>query len=192
MSSVHFGAEDTEPGNEVREVGSNVSKPTKRQRWATTRAPGAGGVRKRVSIMDRLHRRATLSKRKSGASDLPPPDEANNEDNEGNGNNGGNDESDGSRKVYFNIPIPESERDEEGRPAADYPRNKIRTAKYTPLTFIPMNIWLQFHNIANIYFLFVIILNVCPLGCCCCRVLTIRFSSSLYLAPTTPVSTPSL
>lgn len=43
-----------------------------------------------------------------------------------------------------------------------YPRNKIRTAKYTPLTFIPKNIWFQFHNIANIYFLFIIILGVRP------------------------------
>jgi phospholipid-translocating ATPase len=66
-----------------------------------------------------------------------------------------------NRTIYFNAPIPETERDEDGHPIHTYPRNKIRTAKYTALTFVPKNIWLQFHNIANIYFLFVIILNVC-------------------------------
>jgi phospholipid-translocating ATPase len=28
------------------------------------------------------------------------------------------------------------------------------------LSFIPKNLWYQFHNIANVYFLFLIILNV--------------------------------
>ncbi|CAG7956935.1 unnamed protein product [Penicillium nalgiovense] len=68
-----------------------------------------------------------------------------------------------NRRIYFSIPIPESERDEDGHLHITYPRNKIRTAKYTPLTFVPYNIWLQFHNIANIYFLFVIILNFFPI-----------------------------
>jgi phospholipid-translocating ATPase len=156
MAPVRFEGENTEPENEVHEGGSHVSKPTNRQRWATTRAPGAGGVRKRVSIMDRLHRRSTLRRRKSNANSLPPTNEnEENEDNENKAENGG------GRKVYFNIPIPETERDEDGRLMIDYPRNKIRTSKYTPLTFVPMNVWFQFHNIANIYFLFVIILNVC-------------------------------
>lgn len=58
------------------------------------------------------------------------------------------------------MPIPDEERDEEGTLKAQYPGNKIRTAKYTPLTFIPKNLWLQFQNIANLYFLFIIILGV--------------------------------
>lgn len=164
MASVHFDnetaeAENAEPGNEAPEVNSHVSRPTKRQRWATTRVTGAGGTRRRVSIMDRLHKRSTMGKRKSAASSLPSENEenGNNENDESNGDSGD------SRKVYFNTPIPESERDDEGRPTFDYPKNKVRTAKYTPLTFVPKNLWLQFHNIANMYFLFVIILNVCPL-----------------------------
>jgi phospholipid-translocating ATPase len=58
------------------------------------------------------------------------------------------------------VPLPQAERDEDGHPLAQYARNKIRTAKYTPLSFIPKNLWLQFHNIANGYFLFIIILGV--------------------------------
>jgi phospholipid-translocating ATPase len=159
MASVQFTGDDHNEGghesNEVQEVSSNISKPTKRQRWATTRHTGSGGVRKRVSIIDRFHKRSEVrdEKRKS-ATPSTPADTAS--------TNGDNSQSSGiNRTIYFNLPIPESERDEDGHLIHSYPRNKIRTAKYTALTFIPKNIWLQFHNIANIYFLFVIILNVC-------------------------------
>ena len=64
------------------------------------------------------------------------------------------------RKLYFNLPLPPELKDEEGHPIQQFPRNKIRTAKYTPLSFIPKNLWFQFHNIANIFFLFVVILVV--------------------------------
>lgn len=158
MSSLRFPEEVTpnDAGSEVREVSSNISKPTKRQRWATTRVAGAGGVRKRVSIIDRFHKRSETrsGKRRSNNTASTPTDDA---------SAGGSDDdrNDGtSRTIYFNIPLPESERDEDGHIIYTYPRNKIRTAKYTALTFVPKNIWLQFHNIANIYFLFVIILNV--------------------------------
>lgn len=66
-----------------------------------------------------------------------------------------------SRRIYFNVPLPDSERDEHGHPIHQFARNKIRTAKYTPLTFIPKNLYLQFHNIANIFFFVIIILGVC-------------------------------
>lgn len=154
MSSVHFGAGNNESSNDPasnnRDLGSQISKPTKRQRWATTRTNAPGGLKKRVSIMDRLHRRSDLKdeKRKSPATEAPT-------------NNPGEGEEKGpSRRVYFNVPIPEAERDEDGFPNNNYPRNKIRTAKYTPLSFVPKNLWFQFHNIANIYFLLVVILNV--------------------------------
>lgn len=152
MASVRFpGEENVEAASEIGEVPSNISKPTKRQRWATTRQTGTGGVRKRVSIMDRFHKRHEMrdEKRKSNNSTNPESEVAQ-ETTTGE-----------NRTIYFNVPIPESERDEEGHLNFAYPRNKIRTAKYTALTFVPKNIWLQFHNIANIYFLFVIILNVC-------------------------------
>jgi phospholipid-translocating ATPase len=108
-------------------------------------------MRKRVSIMDRFHKRAEArdEKRRSTAANSTtgaPPDPL--------------PEHPGNRKVYVNVPLPESERDEDGHPMANYPRNKVRTAKYTPITFVPKNLWFQFQNIANIYFLFIIILSV--------------------------------
>jgi len=68
------------------------------------------------------------------------------------------------RKVFFGIPLPKDLTDEDGKPLQNFARNKIRTAKYTPLSFIPKNLWFQFHNLANIFFLFVVILVVsaCP------------------------------
>lgn len=40
--------------------------------------------------------------------------------------------------------------------------NIIRTAKYTPLTFLPLNLWEQFHRISNVYFLLISILQFIP------------------------------
>ncbi|OQE18015.1 hypothetical protein PENSTE_c019G07314 [Penicillium steckii] len=162
MASVHFPGDNNNDGGagDIQEVPSNVpsniSKPTKRQRWATTRQAGTGGVRKRVSIIDRFHKRSELKdeKRKSNATSSAGDNAS---------TMGETQPENENRTIYFNIPIPESERDEEGQLKMAYPRNKIRTAKYTALTFVPKNIFLQFHNIANIYFLFVIILNFFPI-----------------------------
>lgn len=65
------------------------------------------------------------------------------------------------RTVVFNKRLPEEFLDPEtGMPTTNYPRNKIRTTKYTPISFLPKNISNQFfHNIANIYFLILIILG---------------------------------
>ena len=71
-----------------------------------------------------------------------------------------NNDIEGPRTVFFNNALPPDAVDESGRPTRHYKRNKIRTAKYTPLSFVPKNLWFQFHNIANIYFLFLIILSV--------------------------------
>ncbi|KAF7717935.1 Uncharacterized protein PECH_002660 [Penicillium ucsense] len=162
MAALQSTSDDNNDGtlgvnNEIQEVNSNISKPTKRQRWATTRHVGPGGMKKRVSIIDRFHKRtgSREEKRKSTTpSSAADTVSTRVDDNHASGPN---------RTIYFNTPVPESERDEEGRPIHIYPRNKIRTAKYTALTFVPKNIWLQFHNIANIYFLFVIILNFFPI-----------------------------
>lgn len=64
------------------------------------------------------------------------------------------------RRIFVNLPLPPECVDEDGSPKQYFSRNKIRTAKYTPLIFIPKNLWLQFHNVANVYFLFVTILAV--------------------------------
>lgn len=69
------------------------------------------------------------------------------------------------RILTFNRSLPSNFLDPEtGLPTIEYPRNKIRTAKYTALSFFPKNVWGQFsRDVANAYFLFLIILGVFPL-----------------------------
>jgi phospholipid-translocating ATPase len=128
------------------------SAPTKRIRWATQRVTGRSGTQKRKSIWNRQLNRmgSTKEKRESAGSD------PNAEDDEKDAA-----PSPGNRTIYFNQPLPPEAKDDEGHPLVQYKRNKIRTAKYTPISFLPKNLWLQFHNIANVYFLFIIILSVC-------------------------------
>ena len=140
---------------------SNVSNPIKRIRWATQRVTGASGQKKRHSIIDRLHNKKSNSnekKRESGQSADTTPLEGIQE--EADESTETNEPEDGRRRIFFNIPLPDDAKDEEGHPKAHFARNKIRTAKYTPLSFVPKNLWFQFHNIANVYFLFVIVLAV--------------------------------
>lgn len=44
-----------------------------------------------------------------------------------------------------------------------YTNNRIRTTKYTLLNFVPRNLFEQFHRAANLYFLFLAVLNWVPL-----------------------------
>ena len=131
---------------------SHVTNPTKRKRWATQRLTGSKEQRKRGSILNRFHgRKGSAEKNRLSA---------NGSSKGGSGLSDGDDEENDARRIFFNIPLPDDAKDEAGHPLADFGRNKIRTAKYTPLSFIPKNLWFQFHTIANIYFLFVIILAV--------------------------------
>ncbi|KAI8643221.1 hypothetical protein BD408DRAFT_401981 [Parasitella parasitica] len=59
--------------------------------------------------------------------------------------------------------IPSEELDDYGQPTKTYISNKIRTAKYTWFTFLPKNLFEQFRGIANLYFLFLVILQMFPL-----------------------------
>ncbi|XP_005156631.2 phospholipid-transporting ATPase VD isoform X1 [Danio rerio] len=43
-----------------------------------------------------------------------------------------------------------------------FQNNSIRTTKYTLISFIPMNLFQQFHRAANLYFLFLVLLNWVP------------------------------
>ncbi|XP_062707400.1 phospholipid-transporting ATPase VD isoform X2 [Aedes albopictus] len=52
-------------------------------------------------------------------------------------------------------------------PKTDHPNgrlvgNKIRTTKYTLLSFVPKNLLEQFHRVANLYFIFIVLLNWFP------------------------------
>lgn len=135
------------------------TNPAKRIRWATQRAKGGKGVQKRKSIFNRstARQQANEKKRESGGTD---PDLAKSGEDASPAGKRGGEERQAGRTIYFNQPLPEAARDEEGRPLQHYKRNKVRTAKYTPISFIPKNLWFQFHNIANVYFLFTIILCV--------------------------------
>ncbi len=44
-----------------------------------------------------------------------------------------------------------------------YSRNKVRTTKYTFLSFIPKNLFEQLHRFANVYFVFLGALNFVPI-----------------------------
>ncbi|XP_072533873.1 phospholipid-transporting ATPase VD isoform X2 [Salminus brasiliensis] len=44
-----------------------------------------------------------------------------------------------------------------------YSGNKIRTTKYTFLSFIPKNLFEQLHRLANVYFIFLAVLNFVPI-----------------------------
>uniref|UniRef100_A0AAR2JLB0 Phospholipid-transporting ATPase n=1 Tax=Pygocentrus nattereri TaxID=42514 RepID=A0AAR2JLB0_PYGNA len=47
-------------------------------------------------------------------------------------------------------------------PNRHYANNKIKTTKYTLLSFIPKNLFEQFHRFANVYFVFIALLNFVP------------------------------
>jgi len=140
-----------------------------RTRWATRKLTIKSSSNKRVSIIDRLHKRtaSTEKKRQSGMSHTTLGD---GQESTVVGGSRGEDsasqnpdteaEEDNGRRIFFNKPLPDDMKDEEGHPIAVYTRNKIRTAKYTPLSFVPKNLWFQFHNLANIFFLFMVILIV--------------------------------
>ncbi|TRM59775.1 hypothetical protein BD626DRAFT_572447 [Schizophyllum amplum] len=64
------------------------------------------------------------------------------------------------RNIYVNCPLPASEVDQHGEPLARYVRNKVRTTKYTLLTYLPKNIiFEQFRRIANLFFLTLVVLQ---------------------------------
>lgn len=141
------------------------STPTQRGRWATQHMKGKRGTRKRMSILNRLNHRPSASSEKNRPSSGSGNDLGFIQEEEPDVEAGMEPEVDdrdnqGPRTVFFNIPLPPDAVDENGRPLKRYRRNKVRTAKYTPLSFVPKNLWYQFHNIANMYFLFLIILAV--------------------------------
>lgn len=134
---------------------------TKRLRWATQRHPGAEGPRKRDTIMRALSmRRAPEKQQEADLENTGGNFGGQMRDGEEEASMAGSEDDLTQRRIFVNLPLPADLLDEDGAPLQQFSRNKIRTAKYTPLIFVPKNLWLQFHNIANIYFLFVTILAV--------------------------------
>ncbi|KAL4388733.1 hypothetical protein GQ457_09G027620 [Hibiscus cannabinus] len=60
-----------------------------------------------------------------------------------------------ARLVHINDPVQTNERFE-------FSGNSIRTGKYSILTFLPRNLFEQFHRVAYIYFLVIAVLNQLP------------------------------
>jgi len=135
---------------------SNVSKPVKRMRWATQRLPTQTAGRKRLSILNRGPKVHVSPYEEKG----DKPDRNSKITDESPMGTEVAETGSQSRTIYTNVPLPDAALDEEGKRKEEFPRNKIRTSKYTPLSFLPKNLWFQFHNIANVYFLFIIVLNV--------------------------------
>jgi phospholipid-translocating ATPase len=65
------------------------------------------------------------------------------------------------RQVVPNHTVP-AKTQKRDHPNGKYMGNKIRTTKYTMLTFLPKNLIEQFHRVANLYFVFIQLLNWVP------------------------------
>lgn len=112
---------------------------------------------KRIPLLDKVSKSVSSGEKSKRLSDAGGSSK--------NGEDGESAEESNDRSLYFNLPLPPELVDEEtGAPKQTFPRNKIRTAKYTPLSFVVKNLWFQFHNIANIFFLFLVILGVSNFG----------------------------
>ncbi|KAF9277994.1 hypothetical protein BGZ88_000862 [Linnemannia elongata] len=68
-----------------------------------------------------------------------------------------------SRRVFVNIPPPAQYLDKNGLPKLTFGSNRINTAKYTTLTFLPKNLFEQFRRVANMFFLFMAIIQLTPI-----------------------------
>ena len=60
------------------------------------------------------------------------------------------------RTVYAN--------DDEKNSLIRYPSNYVETTRYNILTFLPKNLWEQFHRVANVFFVFLMVLTLTPIS----------------------------
>ncbi|XP_066573097.1 phospholipid-transporting ATPase VB isoform X2 [Amia ocellicauda] len=65
------------------------------------------------------------------------------------------------RTLYSNLPFEGLKNS--AQPNRQYAGNAIKTTKYTLLSFIPKNLFEQFHRVANFYFLGIVLLNFVPI-----------------------------
>ncbi|GAA50220.1 phospholipid-translocating ATPase [Clonorchis sinensis] len=67
-----------------------------------------------------------------------------------------------TRTIYPSTTVHFDEQGQAFNPNAQFANNRIRTTKYSVWTFLPLNLWEQFHRLANVYFVFILILNFMP------------------------------
>ena len=115
--------------------------------------------------MDRFHRRSSVAHGKKRESTGAGSSDAGSTQARNDAVDASDAGDDKARTIFFNLDLPDDAKGDDGRPRAAFERNKIRTAKYTPLSFVPKNLYFQFLNIANVYFLFIIILSVSAPPC---------------------------
>ncbi|KAL4631215.1 putative phospholipid-transporting ATPase VB isoform X2 [Arapaima gigas] len=65
------------------------------------------------------------------------------------------------RRLVSNLPFEDFQR--KYQPNRQYVDNSIKTTKYTVWSFIPMNLFEQFHRFANVYFVSIAVLNFVPI-----------------------------
>lgn len=63
-----------------------------------------------------------------------------------------------TRTVSSNLLLPRPDVENPFPPA----NNRVKTTKYTALSFLPKNLFEQFHRLANVYFVFIALLNFVP------------------------------
>ncbi|SCV00398.1 LAME_0G09450g1_1 [Lachancea meyersii CBS 8951] len=149
------GFEDPRPelNNDDNEVPESHAQGMKRMRWGTKRTkkgtPSVGRARTLRWAKKNLHNPFEDDKKHENDADSS----RNSEDADS------SNRASELRFIYYNMPLPAEYLDEDGKPAIDYARNKIRTTKYTALSFFPKNLSFQFKNVANVYFLVLIILG---------------------------------
>ncbi|KAI9163281.1 Phospholipid-transporting ATPase DNF1 [Paramyrothecium foliicola] len=149
-------AANLDPSSAGTKTARSETGQTTRSRWATRKMTVKSGRSKRSALLDRKQRRASATE-KASAGDAQMDNQTTSDESKD------DEDENASRLLYFNLPLPQDLLTEEGHPEQTFPRNKIRTAKYTPLSFIPKNLWFQFHNAANIFFLFLVILGIFPI-----------------------------
>ncbi|XP_062380179.1 phospholipid-transporting ATPase VB [Sardina pilchardus] len=64
------------------------------------------------------------------------------------------------RTLVSNLPYEDLKKSEQ--PNRQYKGNAVKTTKYTLWSFIPKNLFEQFHRVANVYFVFLALLNFVP------------------------------
>ncbi|NXK26418.1 AT10A ATPase, partial [Arenaria interpres] len=65
-----------------------------------------------------------------------------------------------TRLVRSSLLLPEAEAEKSKRTVLA--SNRLKTTKYTALSFLPKNLFEQFHRLANVYFVFIALLNFVP------------------------------